>query len=242
MDSPTKEFYEEGRGNSLIDPLFFPSEVKDFLKKEELILFSVRDSFDLLIEIGCMHGRYLDWTVAEKKLYIGIDVVVRFIEEGRKKVLKLGLPPVDYQFIKGKAEDIAQLISSERLQSKKIGCLLFFPFNSFGNMEDAIPVISALKLSRLPFLISSYQTTEKANTCRKEYYSRCGYKGIRREINEKGVYFYSADGLRSVAYHPEHIKKVCETQNLAMATMPFSTLGTVYFSSTLKINNKFKPE
>ncbi len=242
MDSSTKEFYEEGHGNPLINPLFFPPGVEGFLKKEELILLSIRDSFNLLIEIGCMHGRYLNWAVAEKKTYIGIDIVSRFISEGRQKILELGLSSTDYQFIEAKAEDIAELIQLGKINTKKVCSLLFFPFNSFGNMEDAAPVISVLKLSRLSFLISSYQTTEKANTCRKEYYSRCGYKGIRREINEKGVYFYSADGLRSVAYHPEHIKKVCETQNLAMATMPFSTLGIVYFSSTLKINNRFKPE
>jgi len=231
MSLPTKDFYEGGRGDSLIDPSLFPEEVKDFLLKEELILSSAGDSFRLLIEIGCMHGRYLEWAIERGKSYVGIDIVSRFIKEGRRRIAELRLP-VDCQFIEGAAEDIPTLIPVKRLRNKK--CLLFFPFNSFGNMEDAGPVISAIKMSGLPFLISSYQTTAGANARREEYYRRCGYRNIRCSTNDKGVCFCSDDGLRTIAYHPTYIKKICKRQNLVVKSMPFSFLGMAYFSADLK--------
>jgi len=85
MESPTKDFYEDGRGNPLIDPLFFPPEVEDFLKKEELILLSIKDSLDLLIEVGCMQGRYLDWAVAEKKPILASILLVLLLTRDVRK-------------------------------------------------------------------------------------------------------------------------------------------------------------
>lgn len=231
MSSPTKDFYESGCGDYLIDFSFFPEEVKDFLLKEELLLSPIEDSFRLLIEVGCMHGRYLGWAVERGKSYIGIDVVHRFIEEGRRRIAEMQLP-VSYQFVEGAAEDIPTLIPVRRLRNKK--CLLFFPFNSFGNMEDAEPVIAAVKASGLSFLISSYQTTATANACREEYYRRCGYRNIRRTVNDKGVCFYSDDGLRTVAYHPAYIRRICIKQNVAVRSMPFSFFGIAYFSEDMK--------
>jgi len=240
MTSSTKDFYDKGYGDSLIDLSLLPKEVKDFLLKEELILSSIKDSFKLLTEIGCMNGRYLEWAVAENKSYIGIDVVPRFIKEGKERVIKLKLG-TNYQFIEGTAEDIINLIPIKELRNKN--CLLFFPFNSFGNMEDARPVISAIKESGLPFLISSYQTTLKANKCREVYYNQCGYKGVKCKNNNKGVCFCSDDGLKTIAYHPVYIKKICKIKNLAVKSMSFSIFGMMYFSTGLNVNiTKLKPE
>ncbi len=240
MGLSTKSFYESGCGDSLIDSALLPDEINNFLKEEESILFSFADSFCLLIEIGCMHGRYLEWAVTKGKFYTGIDIVRRFIEQGRRRIIELGLS-LGYQLIEGAAEDIVNLIPVRRLRNKK--CLLFFPFNSFGNMEDAGPIISALKTSELPFFISSYQTTAMANECRRDYYDRCGYKNLKRRIDNKGVYFCSDDGLGTIAYHPSYIKRVCNEWGLPMRSMSFSTIGMAYLSATLEVKKtKLKPE
>jgi len=240
MASSTKDFYDKGYGDSLIDVSLLPEEVKEFLLEEELILFSIKDSFDLLIEVGCMNGRYLEWAVAENKSYIGIDVATRFIKEGKERIVKLKLD-TNYQFIEGAAENIVNLIPIEQLRNEN--CLLFFPFNSFGNMKDAGLVISAIKESGLPFLISSYQTTLKANRYREVYYNQCGYKGVKCKGNNKGVCFYSDDGLRTIAYHPAYIKKICKIKDLVVKSISFSIFGMMYFSVKLNVNTiKLKPE
>ncbi len=70
-----KDFYESGRGDRLIDPFLFPEEIKQFLLCEKRILEALAGSFNLLVEVGSMYGRYLKWAVENGKRYFGIDVV-----------------------------------------------------------------------------------------------------------------------------------------------------------------------
>jgi hypothetical protein len=42
------------------------------------------EDFDVLVEIGCMHGRALDWSLAHGKRYVGIDITPRYIKEVKK--------------------------------------------------------------------------------------------------------------------------------------------------------------
>jgi hypothetical protein len=100
-------------------------------------------------------------------------------------------------------------------------------------MAEATQVISALRESQLPFLISSYQTTEHSTDCRWEYYARCGYKDIRMSSDEKGVCFSSSDGLQSIAYHPEYMHNVCNDHGLAVTAISFSTIGLAYITDNI---------
>ncbi len=227
----TKEFYESGRGDRLIDPRFFPKSIKRFLQGENKLLERKAPSVDLLVEIGCMHGRYLEWTIRHQKRYLGIDIVQRYLEIGRNTVAQLALPGEIYQFILGGAEAVSKLVHPNEYGVPAQRCLLWFPFNSFGNIENPLLVLQELKRAGLPFLISSYQTTAKATASRERYYRACGYRTIRVVKDNRGVCFLSSDGLRSMAYDPRYIQRLGTACGLQITGKPFAQIGMVYESS-----------
>lgn len=223
-----KDFYESGKGDRLIDPLLFPDEIKQFLICERKILETLEDSFDLLVEVGSMYGRYLKWAVENGKCYLGIDIVQRYIEIGKKIILELQLNPDKYKFVLGGAENIADLVKSTEWNVKPSKCLLFFPFNSFGNIESPLVVIGSIKKSSLPFLISTYGTSPEINVCREQYYRNCGYSEIISIQDEKGVRFVSPDGLSSIAYHPNYLQNLLINNGLKTTVIPFSKIGIAF--------------
>lgn len=230
------EFYENGLGDRLANPLYHPRVITEFLQEELRIVNSIQSSIDLLIEVGCMHGRYLDWAITHKKLYIGIDLVQRYIEAGRRAVAERGLSKEIYQFVAGNAEEMARLLGQQHLHIEHDRCLLLFPFNSFGNMLDEERVIASLRECELPFFISSYQTTEYATACRKEYYTRCGYKDVRFLNTEKGIYFSSSDGLHSIAYYPKYLQKLFDDHKLLITIEPTPPINVSYMKRCISWN------
>ena len=223
-----KDFYESGKGDRLIDPLLFPEEIKQFLLGEKRMLEALAGSFDLLVEVGSMYGRYLKWAIENGKRYFGIDVVERYIEAGKKVVLDSQLDPIEYRFVLGKAENIAELVKPDELGVKPNQCILFFPFNSFGNMDDPLAVIRGIRKSGLPFLISTYGTSKEINICREKYYRNCGYSEIISIQDEKGVRFVSPDGLSSIAYHPNYLQNLLINNGLKTTVIPFSKIGIAF--------------
>jgi len=228
-----KDFYESGRGDRLIDPLLFPEEIRQFLLCEKRILEALAGSFDLLVEVGSMYGRYLKWAVENGKRYFGIDVVERYIVAGKKVVLDSQLDPIEYRFVLGKAENIAELVKPDELGVKPNQCILFFPFNSFGNMDDPLAVIRGIRKSGLPFLISTYGTSKEINICREKYYRNCGYSKIVSIQDEKGVRFVSLDGLSTIAYHSDYLQEIFTVTGLKVAIVHFSQIGVAFTSPEL---------
>jgi len=225
-----QRFYESGLGDRLIDPLFFPESIKDFLDSEQQLLESLKRSIDLLIEVGCMQGRYLEWAIEHKKHYLGLDVVRRYINNGIQRVNNLGSSICNYKFVLGGAEKIASLVKPKDWEVKPKRCLLLFPFNSFGNIPDPKPTVRSLAKSNLPFLISSYQTSKKATACRERYYRNCGYRKLRMVKNKNSVCFVSPDGLHSIAYHPRYLQDLFMTNGIRAKAIPFSRMGMLYAS------------
>lgn len=228
-----KDFYESGKGDHLIDPLFFPEEIRQFLICEKRILEALADSFDLLVEVGSMYGRYLKWAIGDGKCYFGIDVVERYIEAGRKIILDSQLDPIKYKFVLGGAENITELVRPDEWSAKPNRCILFFPFNSFGNMNNPLTVIRGIRKSGLPFLISTYGTSEEINICREKYYKNCGYSKIISIQDKKGVRFTSPDGLNTIAYHLDYLQNAFVANDLKVTVIPFSKIGTAFVSSEL---------
>src|SRR4030042_1009095 len=228
-----KDFYESGKGDRLIDPLLFPEGIKQFLICEKRILEALVDSFDLLVEVGSMYGRYLKWAVENGKRYFGIDVVERYIEAGRKIILDSQLNPIKYRFVLGRAENITKLVRPDEWSVKPNRCILFFPFNSFGNMNDPLTVVRSIRKSGLPFLISTYGTSEEINIYREKYYKNCGYARIDSIQDKKGVRFTSPDGLNTIAYHLDYLQNVFVTNHLKVTDIPFSKIGMAFVSSEL---------
>lgn len=223
-------FYRCGSGDSLIDPRNYPAAIQAYLEAERVLLAQQSASFERLAEIGCMEGRYLDWCVARKKKYTGIDVVERYVDYGRQRLAKLCLSPVDFSIEQGDAEKIDILFGADKIKDK---ILLFFPFNSIGNMENISLVFQAIKKSQQSFLICSYQTNQVAIEQRLVYYNNCGLKGLRCANNETGVRFLSEDGLNSAAYSSEYIEDICRALNISVKFQNFSQIGLAYMSNDL---------
>lgn len=139
-------FYGSDLGNRLINESLFSRDVVDFIDEEKKLIHSFMNGFDVLIEIGCMNGRYLEYALKHGYKYVGLDIIPSYIEEGRIRVNMIPLNKrYNYNFILGDASNLDLLLKRTSLKLDLSHSLLFFPFNSFGNMDDYLSVIKALK-------------------------------------------------------------------------------------------------
>ena len=234
MSSAT-EFYSSGYGDRLVDPSKYPGEIIDYLKAEEELLTALVDQFDLLIEVGCMDGRYLEWTIRRNKRYLGVDIVERYVRNGQGRLLSLGLPLDRYRIEICDAAAVHETPYRKGWLNKKDKVLIMFPFNSFGNIDEPKAVLRGLSRLKKPFLICSYTTSDFANLVRLRYYSNCGYKQIRCVSDNVGVRFVSNDGLDTVAYNPAYLEQLCEESGITVSIIPLSSIGACYTPKDLKI-------
>ncbi len=223
-----KDFYDSGNGDYLVESINYPKEIQEYLKKEKALLCKIKECFNCLVEIGCMSGRYLNWCIEEDKGYLGIDVVHRYIEEGKCKILNCELSPLKYQMVVGSAENICEIVQENKVSSSYKKILLFFPFNSFGNMSNTQTIIDSLHKTGLIFLICSYQTNLRVNNIRDDYYKNCEYKGIQRIVNRKGVRFISKEGLNTIAYEPDYLCECSKKVGITLKMIKFSDIGMAY--------------
>lgn len=220
----TLEFYSSGLGDNLIETSFYPKEVVSFLEKEKGIVKDLIKDFDLLFEVGCMEGRYLDVALSENKKYYGIDVVERYVKMGQEVLLRKELSVNDFTIKTADAASLDEIFSKNNLGK----ALLIFPFNSFGNMINMNDVVKSLVKAKKPFLIFTYNTDEFSNNARLNYYKNCGYKDIKCEDNEKGIRFFSNQGLDTIAYKENYIKNEFNNLGVSIERINFSSIGLVY--------------
>jgi len=222
------QFYGSDLGNRLIDPRRFPDGIKLFLSEEERLLDSMSSSFDLLVEIGCMHGRYLNWAVARKTAYLGVDIVQSYVDEGQENVRQLGLDQTKYRFARCGAENIETITTPAKLRVDASRVLLFFPFNSIGNIARLEPVILALKMANSPFLISTYGTDDEATRVPSVYYAKCGYEALECCKESRGIRFRSPLGFCSIAYHPAYVADAFRKHGITVDAVVFAEIGIGY--------------
>jgi len=223
-----KDFYGKGKGDRLIDPLFYPKNIRLFLADEEALLNRLSPYFDLLVEVGCMHGRYLEWAIKNRKHYLGVDVVRRYISAGNARLGGFISSTQKHKFVLGGAEKISKIVVPSDWDVNEERCLLLFPFNSFGNIFNPLPVVKSLSQKCLPFLISSYRTSMRATVCRDKYYRNCGYSRLRMHKSRKGIYFTSPDGLNTVAYGRSFIQQMFRSVGMGVCLVSFSQIGMAY--------------
>jgi|GEM_PF-1615228 hypothetical protein len=221
----TPEFYQNGYGDRFIDPSLFNDEVAAFLQGEEQILNTVSCRLCGIIEVGCMHGRYMEWAIRHRKRYFGVDVVERYISRGQQSLRKRGLPAADYHFILGSMEQMPKILNDPHVSAHPEEYLMLFPFNSFGNMDYPEAAVRAMENLKLHAIISTYQTTDYATNARAEYYARCGYQDLHivRDACKVGV--TSAEGLRSYAFNPTYLIRQFRECGVPVVLMPFANIG-----------------
>ena len=117
-----RDFYGTGAGDRLVDESRYPPAIRRFLTGEKIVLASAIGDGSILVEAGCMSGRYLPWAVEHGLDYLGIDIVTRYVEAGREAVRRSGLSPDRYRFLSLPAEALVDLSIPEPSRA-----LVFFP-------------------------------------------------------------------------------------------------------------------
>lgn len=213
-------------GDRFLETENYTGTIAQFIEGERDLLSKWTSSFDVLIEVGCMNGRYLNWTIANGKHYVGLDIVDDYIKQGIQQLLRQGLSQKEYQFVLGDAIELSTVIRSLHITPDR--ALILFPFNCFGNIVNLRHLIFNLRECSAPFLISSYQTSPDATSCRYDYYKACGYSQLRVLQKEQGVCITSLEGLHSTAYQPEYLQYAFREQGMNILSIPFSSLGIAY--------------
>ncbi len=219
-----KNPYETGDGDCLIVEDNYPDEIKIFLKEEKKFLES-KLPFPHLIEVGCMHGRYLDWCAQHNIQYTGVDVVDRYIKMGEKRLKSAPYNTGLFRFVKMDACEVRKI--SIEPQS-----IMLFPFNSFGNMLFPADVARSVIDSGCSFVICSYKTDDYSLKIRSDYYKSSGFSDLVVKTNKMGVTFVSpSKGLNSVAFSPSYIHTVFSKLARPVRQTPIGNIGIAYHYS-----------
>lgn len=231
MKGPTT-FYQAGAGDRLIDETAYPAAIMNYLAREEELLTAFADTFDVLVEVGCMHGRALDWALKHQKGYVGLDITPRYIEQAITLASARGLGQETCRFIHGAAEQVDELLASVSFAQNK-RCLLYYPFNCFGNMAEAGPVLDGIRRAKHPYMIGTYWTTAEATADRLDYYRSCYQDAVEVQSGPSGVTFTTPDGLWTIAYHPGYLQSLFLEKGLSVALVTLSSLGVAYCDSRI---------
>ena len=199
---PHRNIYHESQGRNLLNPEKYPEEVKAYLQKEKQILSQLKPHFKVLVEVGCFDGTYLQFCHRHRKKYIGIDINLEYLEEGKHKADFFNTPTQEYEFHNLNAQNLHEIKSASQLfqSTPKEEILVMFPFNCLGNIPNVQSVIDSLNTLGLAYFISNFNTTNEATKVREQYYGNCDYDTIIKRVDNDGVRFTSIDGLNSVAY------------------------------------------
>lgn len=220
----TLRFYASGKGSRLVEPVNYPAAIQRYLAEEAELLARFAGGFSMLIEIGCMEGRYARWALARGKRYLGIDPVEEYVAAGRKALGLARLPGAECRLLEGCAESVDRILAGEQILGRE-RVLLFFPFNSFGQIREPAPVVEALARCASPILIGTYATDAAATQARAAYYGNCGFAGLTSSTDAAGVRFRSDDGLESVAYHPDYLAALFARAGIEIACERFAEIG-----------------
>jgi len=216
------DFYNKQGGDQLVEQKNYPPKIKEYLEKEKSYLKKIasKGCYKGIFEIGCMDGRYIEFAGRNKLKYIGIDLVPKFIEKAKEKIRKSNM--------KDMSAHVCSINSLGKIQKKLSPNIIgFFPFNSFGNLENPSIAIRELFKTNIDFVIFTYKTDLQTHAIRKKYYESCNYDGLKINVDNKGVIFSADQGLNTYAYFEEHIKDLCK--NKYVEVKEFSTIGKYYW-------------
>lgn len=195
--------YSAGLGDRLVEERRFPKAIIEHQELEKQWLFRLSASAQSIVEVGCMDGRLMEWTIKRGLSYLGLDVVERYIKLGKDRMREVNIAAA--QMVRWNAERINELAGEQKYSQCFAKAFLFYPFNSFGNFHNIIRAIESLSKIRCHFLISSYTTDKKATKIRSEYYAACQYKNLKVTRDNRGVLFTSKEGLYCYAFEIDYL-------------------------------------
>lgn len=225
-------FYGTEKGDKLVDDRNYPDSIKVFLQQEKQLLLSKIPNHDVIIEVGCMEARNMEPAIKLGKKYIGIDIVQEYINIANEIVEQRKLTSI-CEFLCVDAEQLDQILKQSELLKTCNAPLFFFPFNSFGNMNNISKVLNSMrKIKNADFIIFSYDTDKNATQERYAYYNNCNYKNLLMTREENGIRFTAEDGLNSMAYNEVFLNKCIRNAGMRTESRSFANIGIAYFIST----------
>lgn len=228
-----KSFYESSVGNNIMEKKCFSEEINQYLEFEKCLLESIINKFNVLVEIGCVKGRHLQWALDKGKYYVGIDIVNQHILDAREVASSLNLDSSQYKVVCEQAENFYTILNNLNIDiddKQKYNTLIYFPFNILGNVENFEQTIMSLKESNVDFYISAFKTDNFSTKIRKNYYNKCGCKDIIEIQDDTGIRFKSKEGLNTIAYFPNWLNQKFFEMDIKIKTYEISKVGIAYIS------------
>lgn len=219
--------YESIAGDKLVDQSLMPNCIRLMLEAETQLLDRLSSQCEVLIELGCMYGRHLDWAAMKEKDYIGVDTSQRYFEIFKSRQLLLPQSQMKAEFVHSSALDaISRLKCVKRLRES---ALFFFPFNSFGNMSNPKSIFRELTLNKLSFLISTFGVDNEATSCRTEYYLKSGITELSIKRLEERV-IVTSRGFRSIAYDDSFFAFMSHKNRSSITSVQLGKVGKAFVS------------
>jgi Cys-tRNA synthase (O-phospho-L-seryl-tRNA:Cys-tRNA synthase) len=209
-------------GDKLTDPLFFTPAIRTYLDAESELILRLSEGYDIIIEACCTKGRYASLARSLHKRYIGIDKAAHHIADAERM-----FAGDTATFI---CDDIGRLEEMMEHLLPAQGSLVVFPFNAFGNLEDAEDMLRSLAARGLPFLICTYTTDTRSEEVRAEYYSKAGFDELVLSGEKSGVRFTDSCGLDSMAYNEAWFEDMFRKYGIPCKCIPFGEIGVAYLN------------
>jgi hypothetical protein len=220
--------YMTGTGYDLFRERTFSRGIKKFIDIQENILREFCEKNTVMVEVGCGKAEHLTFCLDSGISYFGIDPIMEYVREGQERCREARSEAI-CQVVHGNAERLVSIMEENRISFSR--ALIFYPFNSIGNMNSLEDVLRELALSTSSYFISTYGTSANATAERMAYYANCGFEGLTVERDERGVVCSSDEGFRSAAFDDEYFMAVCRKTGLSPSMREFAEIGVGYFGA-----------
>jgi len=226
-------YFHSSTADQLMAEGNYPQEITEFLAAERWLLTRLAPTVDMLVETACNDGRHLDFAARHALRYLGVDLVPRHVETGNRRIAAQGLPADRFAFTVGDVSEPAEVIDPAVLAVRPERCLVLFPFSIFSAIAEPAAVARTLRYLGVPFMATIYSPADDATAVRHDYYRRCGYDKVRTSRTESGVELRTGEGLSTVAYHPEVLRRLWSDCGLDVIPVELSMMGTAWVSASV---------
>lgn len=223
-------FYSHNNGDEILKFKNYPRTLQDHLELEKKAFSSIitrtKGLYTVLVEVGC--GAELENIEISKKTslkYLGIEFSPTAAQAAQQTILAQNLSAVV------KCLNILKIRPDRLPLTEYDRPILIFPFNLLGNIAPISLLFSKLRAFSYDFIVSIYRLDNGTETMRRAYYTKCGYKDIQVQTDEKGnVTFSSADGLYSVAYSAPYLTALLSELGFEVMNAPCSKHGSMIYA------------
>lgn len=228
VSASVEEFYA-GIGQRLIDTDCYPVEIIEHLYEEKATLKTLLENsdYDTAVEVGCMDGTmHMDICIETKVNYVGIDLIEKSTRVLQEKLAKIGYS----KHTLVQALDVLN-IADIAVEINKFGrnVLVFFPFNSFGNLAFAEKAVDAIIACGYDIAVLTYRDDKHTTQVRHKYYSNCEYQNLTCSQDDKGIRFSATQGLNTYAYSKVWMNRLAQQHNAHLVIKPMGSIGCCYW-------------